>query len=118
MQAQLSKLHVRFIQTQKSFSLLKDDNSQGDVLAHEQLYIKNNSSFYFINKGDLIQDEKAITLLFKEPNDYLNTLRCEVSAVTIEKGSDMYDDALLFFHVDEADVKQLLLLSTERISDT
>jgi hypothetical protein len=38
--------------------------------------------------------------------------------VTIEKGSDMYDDALLFFHVDEADVKQLLLLSTERISDT
>lgn len=117
MPTQLSKLHVRYIQTQKSFSLIKDEGSSGDKLPLEQLYIKNNGSFYFVNLGNEI-GQHTLTLLFKESNDYLKKLRCVVSANVIEKGSDEYDDALLFFHTNASDVKELLLLSIESISDS
>lgn len=117
MPAQLSKLHVRFIQTQKSFFLIKSKDSDGDKLPLEQLYIKDNSSFYFVNLGDEIP-QHTFSLLFKESNDYLKNLRCNVAAKVIEKGSDEYEDALLFFHADASDVKQLLLLSVESISDS
>jgi len=117
MSAQLSKLHVRFIQTQKSFFLIKNKDSGGDKLPLEQLYIKYNDSFYFVNLVDEIT-QQAFSLLFKESNDYLINLRCDVTAKVIEKGSDEYEDALLFFHSDASDVKQLLLLSIESISDS
>lgn len=117
MPAQLSKLHVRFIQTQKSFFLIKSKETNGDKLPLEQLYIKSNGSFYFINLGDEI-GKPAFTLLFKESNDYLKSLRCDVSASVIDKGSDAYEDALLFFHADTSEVRQLLQLSIESISDS
>jgi len=117
MPEQLSKLHVRFIQTQKSFFLIKNKGTNGDKLPLEQLYIKNNGSFYFINLGDEI-GQQIFTLLFKESNDYLKSLRCDVSANVIEKGSDEFEDALLFFHADASEVRQLLQLSIESISDS
>lgn len=118
MPAQLSKLHVRFIQTQKSFILRKDDKSNGNTLPLKRLYIKNNSSFYFVNQDDNIQERQALSLLFNASNDYLKSLQCGVAAQIIEKGSDEYEDALLFFHLNESDVKQLILLTAETISDT
>jgi hypothetical protein len=116
MPAQLSKLHVRFIQTQKHFSLIRSEDESSQKLPLEQLYIKNNGSFYFVNLGDETR-QHAFSLLFKEPNDYLKSLQCDVSANAIEKGSHEYEDALLFFHADASDVKQLLQLSIQSISD-
>lgn len=116
MPAQLSKLHVRFIQTQKTFSLRMDDRTKTDGLKIGQLYIKDNSSFYFVNLGDGIQDDKTLTMTFKEANEYLSVLQCKVKTRIIAKGSEEYEDALLFFQVNDADVNALLLLSVIEIS--
>ncbi|MGB5964044.1 MAG: hypothetical protein WBF77_03285 [Sulfurimonadaceae bacterium] len=117
MPAQLSKLHVRFIQTQKSFFIQRDENSKNEKLPLEHLYIKNNSNFYFANQSSDVQDGSDTTLSFKEANDYLKTLHCSVHAMVIEKGSDEYEEALLFFHEDESAIKQVLLLTIETIDD-
>ena len=117
MPAQLSKLHVRFIQTQKSFFLQRGENAKNEKLPLEHLYIKNSSNFYFANQSDGIQDGSSISLSFKEANDYLKSLRCEISVKVIEKGSDEYEEARLFFHQDEATIKQLLLLTIEVTDD-
>ena len=113
MPAQLSKLHVRFIQTQKSFFLQREENSKQHKFPLENLYIKNSSNFYFANQSDTIEDGVSINLSFKESNDYLKVLRCEISVAVIEKGSDEYEEALLFFHQDESTIKQVLLLSIQ-----
>ena len=113
MPTQLSKLHVRFIQTQKSFILQRDENAKNEKLPLENLYIKNNTNFYLINQADDIQENSSISLSFKEPNDYLKSLRCEINAKVIEKGSDEYEEALLFFHQDESTIRQVLLLTLQ-----
>ncbi len=117
MSSQLSKLHIRFIQTQAHFFLTTEGKSKGEKVSLSQLYIKNSGSFYFVNLGDPLQDGQEITLLFKEANDYLRSLRCMVTAHEIQKSSDEYDDALLFFHIEPNKVKQLLLLTVDALSD-
>jgi len=117
MSSQLSKLQIRFIQTQGSFFLVKESKSKEEKLPLNQLYIKNSGSFYFVNLGDALQNGQEITLLFKEANDYLRSLRCIVTAHDIQKSSGEYDDALLFFHIEPNKVKQLLLLSVDALSD-
>ena len=117
MPAQLSKLHVRFIQTQNSFILQRGENAKNEKLPLESLYIKNSSNFYFANQADDLQESSSISLSFKESNDYLKSLRCEISVIEIEKGSDEYEEALLFFHQDESTIKQVLLLTIKATED-
>jgi len=116
MQAQLSKLYVRFIQTQKSFFLIPEEGTKGAKLPLEQLYIKDSSSFYFANLGEQIDEGQTLTLRFNESDDVLNSLECRVSARLIEKGSGEYEDALLFFHLAPSKVKELLCLTLETLS--
>ena len=113
MPAQLSKLHVRFIQTQESFFLQHGENAKQQKFPLENLYIKNSSNFYFANQSDTIEDGISINLSFKETNEYLKALRCEISVMVIEKESDEYEEALLFFHQDESTIKQVLLLNIQ-----
>jgi hypothetical protein len=117
MSSQLSKLHIRYIQTQENFFLTTEDKSKGEKIPLNQLYIKNSGSFYFVNLGDALQDGQQVTLLFKEANDYLKSLRCTVTAHDIQRSGEEYDDALLFFHIEPNKVKQLLLLSVDTTSD-
>jgi len=111
----LSKLHVRFIQTQKHFLLQRSADSTNETLPLQQLYVKSNDSFYFINLTDDIDDGSTVSFVFKEGNDYLSSLRCTLKVTCIDKGSDDYEEALLFFHVDASAVRQLLLLTIETI---
>lgn len=115
MPSQLSKLHVRFIQTQKSFSLQQNEENQHKKFPLKNLYIKSNNSFYFLNQSDTIQDGSLITLSFNEANDYLTSMHCKVTVKEIEKKSDEYKEALLFFPINEASVHQLLLLTLESV---
>lgn len=115
MAPQLSKLHVRFIQTQKHFVLQRSADSNNETLPLRQLYIKSNSSFYFANFADHIDDGTIVHLSFKESNDYLSSLRCTLKAKCIERESDEYTEALLFFNVDASAVKELLLLTIETV---
>lgn len=117
MSAQLSKLHVRFIQSQKNFLLLTKDNTKGETLPVSQIYVKDNSSFYLLNQSNLIPDEQTLRILFKESTSALNTLECTVNIQTIEQGSETYEDALLFFHADTDKVTQLLLLNIQTVKD-
>jgi len=117
MSAQLSKLHVRFIQSQKNFLLLTNDDAKGETLPISQIYVKDNSSFYLLNLGDPISNEQTLRILFKESTSALNTLECTVNIQTIEKESETYEDALLFFHVDTSKVTQLLLLNIQTVKD-
>ncbi len=115
MAQQLSKLHVRFIQMQKHFVLQRSADSNNETLPLQQLYIKSNSSFYLANFADDIDDGTIVQLSFKESNDYLSSLRCTLKTKCIERGSDEYKEALLFFNMDASAVKQLLLLTIETV---
>jgi len=117
MSAQLSKLHVRFIQSQKDFLLITNDDTKGQTLPVSQIYVKDNSSFYFLNQNNPIPDEQKLRILFKESTSALNTLECTLNIQTVEKGSETYEDALLFFHVDTSKVTQLLLLTIQALKD-
>ena len=115
MSPQLSKLHVRFIQTQESFYLLKGENSKSTKLPFSQLYIKDNNNFYLINQNTPIEKGQTLTLTFKEPTPALNTLTCKVSTQEMQNGSEEHEDALLFFNAEPQDVRQLLLLTIQEI---
>lgn len=114
---QLSKLQVRFIQTQKSFFLQNDQDSKNKKFPLNDLYIKDSNNFYFANQSDVLNNQSTLTLLFKEKNDYLSTFSCKVIVNVIENESDEYEDALLFFHQDPATVKQVLLLAIEDVEE-
>jgi len=79
------------------------------------LLLEVSSNFYFANQAGDLQASSSISLSFKESNDYLKSLRCEISVIEIEKGNDEYEEALLFFHQDESTIKQVLLLAIESI---
>lgn len=113
MPAILSKLHVRFIQTQQHFSLKCKASGLNERLPSNQLYIKNNSHFYFANLSGDLQDGSSIELAFTEANDYLTSLQCRCDIKVIAKGSDEYEEALLFFHQDASTINQVLLLYVE-----
>lgn len=117
MSSPLSKLHIRFIQTQKNFFLTRESQSKDEKIPLSQLYIKNNSSFYFVNFNAALQDGEQEAMLFKEANDYLKSLQCQVTTRIIHPSSDEYEDALLFFHVEPAQIKQLALFIVETINN-
>lgn len=117
MSAQLSKLHVRFIQSQKNFFLFVNDDTKGKKLPIAQIYVKNNNSLYFANLDDTIADSQTLRILFKESTDSLNTLECTLDIQTIDNQSEAYEDALLFFNVDTDKVTQLLLLNIQTLKD-
>lgn len=113
MSAQLSKLHVRFIQSQKNFYLLQGDSQQ--KLPLSQLYVKDNNFFYFINTSEAIQENQNISILFKEKTHALQTLECSVNKKEILAGSEEFEDALLFFNEEESKVSQLFLLEVSSL---
>ncbi len=116
MSAQLSKLHVRFIQSQKSFLLLREKEKNGENLPITQLYVKDKQNFYFINMNTPLQEEQNLIIQFREPTPALNCLDCGVHMHEIQKGSEEYEETLLFFNVEASEVNQLLLLTIEEIS--
>jgi len=117
MSTQLSKMHVRFIQSQKNFFLFTNDDTKGQRLPIAQIYVKDNSTFYLVNQNNPISEEQTLRILFKESTDALKTLECTVNMQAVQKESETYEDALLFFHVDTDKVTQLLLLSIQALKD-
>lgn len=117
MSTQLSKLHVRFIQSQKHFLLFANGDTKGQKLPISQIYVKDNNRLYLVNQNAPIDDKQTLRIVFKESTDALNTLECTVNLQVIEKESEAYEDALLFFHVDEDKVTQLLLLNIQEVRD-
>jgi len=117
MPAQLSKLHVRFIQTQKNFTFQADKGSQKESISLGNLYIKNSNSFYFINTKSDLQNSSNAILMFNEKNDYLTQLECQCELTIIEDGSDDYEEGLLFFQQDKSSIKQLVLLTIKTVKE-
>jgi len=113
----LSKLHVRFIQTQKQFKFQVDKESTKEPLSLENLYIKNSNSFYFINTKSKLANSSNSILIFNEKNDYLTQLECQCELTIIEGGSDDYEEGLLFFQQDKSSIKQLVLLTIKTIKE-
>ncbi len=118
MPATLSKLHVRFIQTQQHFSLKCESSALKEKLPLGQLYIKNNGHFYFANLSGDLQENSEVELAFTEANDYLTSLHCRCDVKVIEKGSEEYEEALLFFQQDASTINQVLLLRVETTKET
>ncbi len=110
MSVQLSKLHVRFIQSQKNFFLLTGTDNKQQKLPLAQLYVKDNSSFYLINESQTISESEDIRILFNEATHALKSLQCSVRKREIIQGSEEYEDALLFFNVDTSKLKQVFFL--------
>ena len=117
MSTQLSKLHVRFIQTQKQFKLQVNPEAKKESISLENLYIKNNNSFYFINTTSDLTESSNTILTFNEKNDYLTQLTCHCKLNIIEEGSDDYEEGLLFFQQEKSAIKQLILLTIETIKE-
>jgi hypothetical protein len=117
MSAQLSKLHVRFIQSQKNFFLITDTGSKQEKLPISQLYVKDNSSFYLINEGKPLNEDEKLSIFFKEETHALKELQCDVTKQEIAHGSEEFEDALLFFNVDTSKIKQLFLLQINSLDE-
>lgn len=117
MSMQLSKLHVRFIQSQKNLFLLTDTGNKEVKLPISQLYVKDNSSFYLINEGKVLNEDEKISILFNEETHALKSLQCDVIKQEVPHGSEEYEDALLFFNVDTSKVKQLFLLHINSLDE-
>ena len=117
MSVQLSKLHVRFIQSQKNFFLQTDAGSKQEKLPLSQLYVKDNSSFYLINESQALSEGEEISILFNEATHALKSLQCGVKQQEIIKGSEEYEDALLFFNVDTSKIKQIFLLQISSLDE-
>ena len=113
MSTSLSKLHVRFIQTHKTFLL---DHKKSNTFSSSTLYIKDSSNFYLINNEINLYGDEQFTLAFTAPTDYLKSLKCQVEATLLEKNTQEFENALLFFNMAPATVKQILLLSITNIA--
>jgi len=111
----LSKLHVRFIQSQKNF-ILQQEGSKDEKLPIAQLYVKDTNNFYLA----LMQESalaKNVNLVFNEKTPALNLLECSLKASALDKGSEDFEDALLFFQLDESKVKALYALELTELKD-
>jgi len=111
----LSKLHVRFIQSQQNFYL---QNKEGTKLPISQLYVKDTNNFYVVLTAEPLIKEDHLTISFKEKTPALNTLECQFNVEALSNDSEDYEDALLFFNVDEEKVKQVLLLNLQSLKDS
>jgi len=114
----LSKLHVRFIQSQNNFYLISGNENKETQLPIAQLYVKDTSNFYLILKDKTLDANSELSINFKEKTPALNTLSCKFDATILENASEEHEDALLFFNVDESEVKQVLLLSLQSLTDS
>ena len=114
----LSKLHVRFIQSQKNFYLSQGDTIKEQKLPISQLYVKDTSSFYLVVSKEPLAQTGNLIIAFKEKTPALNTLECHFKTTQLANNSEEYEDALLFFNVDEAAVKQVLFLELASLSDS
>ena len=115
MSTSLTKLYVRFIQTQTKFSLLH--NKQPHPFESRSLYIKDNTSFYLINNEVTLSSGDKVTLSFNTANDYLKSMKCKVETTVLEEASDEKETALLFFNMEPRTVKQILLLTIVAIEE-
>lgn len=115
MSTTLSKLHVRFIQTQNNF-YLTSGTVKNQKVSKETLYIKDSTSFYLIAPANNFKEDEIVTLNFKHANDYLQSLECETNVHTIDKSSDLFDTALLFFNTDTSNIKTIYLLHLKNSS--
>lgn len=115
MPSELTKLHVRYIQTQKSFSLLQGEKRVKLPLA--QLYVKDNGHFYLILRNSPLHQIEVLSILFNEPTDALKSLSCDVGVQELAPSDEAYEDALLFFNLETSEVQQLLLLSILALSE-
>ena len=111
----LSKLQVRYIQSQKQFTLNVEGENKARRLPIGQLYVKDKEHFYLINVDEPLDAKQEMVLLCKEPDVAIKSLECKLGAKEIEKANSKYEEALLFFHIDAKKVKQLLLLSIKTI---
>ena len=111
----LSKLHVRFIQTQTNFSFQRTPNAKNEKLPLSQLYIKDSGHFYFANTLDALKNSSTLTLSFKEKNDYLSALQCDVNVETLASDSDEYEEASLFFQEDASLFTEIVCLTIVEI---
>ncbi len=118
MSTQLSKLHVRFIQSQKNFFLLKEPGNTQEKLPISQLYVKDNTSFYLILQSQSLNEDEAIRIQFQEETHALRSLECDVTKKEIVPGSEEYEDALLFFNVDASKVTQVFLLQINSLKES
>jgi len=117
MSAQLSKLHVRFIQSQKNFDLLYEQGKQSKKLPLSQLYVKDNSNFYLILQNKPHIEDKNVTIRFDETTPALKRLECSVTKEEIPQGSEEYEETLLFFNVDTTQDTQVFLLNIIALDD-
>jgi len=111
----LSKLHVRFIQTQENFYLKLENKEVKFPLS--QLYVKDTDNFYIVLEDDSFKGD-TLSVSFKEKTPALNTLTCVFNVTKLSSDSEDYEDALLFFNVDESKIKQVLLLNLNSLSDS
>ena len=54
--------------------------------------------------------------MFKEPTDTLKSLQCDVTVTQIDKTSEAFEDALLFFNTSASQVSQILSFTIDKIS--
>jgi len=113
----LSKLHVRFIQSQKNFYLTQGDTIKEQKIPIAQLYVKDTNSFYMVITDGPLAHEDNISITFKEKTHALTSLVCDFKVDILKSDSEDYEDALLFFHIDEAKVKQVLFLQLQTLTD-
>ncbi|HFU74586.1 MAG TPA: hypothetical protein ENK65_03435 [Helicobacteraceae bacterium] len=106
----LSKLHVRYIQTQDTF-YITTNNIENKKLSKECLYIKDTQHFYFINNNESLDNDETVTLQFKHANNYMSSFECSTTVSIVDKESEDFASALLFFNINAVKVKQLVLLS-------
>jgi len=114
----LSKLHVRFIQSQNNFYLQLNPNDKALKLPLPQLYVKDTNNFYLVLMEETTLTQDSLSISFKEKTPALNTLECQFSLTQLASDSEDYEDALLFFNVDEQKIKHVLLLSLDTLKDS
>ncbi len=117
MSAQLAKLHVRFIQSQTHFHLIKDQGEKQEKLPISQLYVKDNNSFYLLSLNPFLENQETFMICFDETTPALKRLECTVTKEEVPQGSEDYDDALLFFNVDTSKNRQIFLLHINTVDD-
>ena len=113
----LSKLHVRFIQSQKNFYLTQGDSIKAQKLPIAQLYVKDTNSFYMVITEEPLVQSDNLSIIFKEQTHALKTLECDFEVDILKSDSEDFEDALLFFQIDENKVKQVLFLQLQTLKD-
>ncbi len=103
--SRLSKLHVRYIQSHKKFSINQEE------ISLNCLYIKNSENFYLANPSEALLKSETFTLTFKDKTDYLHKLNIKIEAIVLEKSLDEYQNAIDFFQMKNKEINSVMLLN-------